>query len=108
MIIDPASTEVDGWNRIGDGYRVDVDVIVWAGQDVLRVPSGAVFRREQQWSVFLVEEDVARIAPVEIGARSDDWVQILTGLEADVPLIVYPPEELTDGGKVVALGEKEG
>ncbi|MDD8043641.1 MAG: efflux RND transporter periplasmic adaptor subunit [Verrucomicrobiota bacterium] len=108
VIIDPASTEVDGWNRIGDGYRVDVDVIVWAGQDVLRVPSGAVFRREQQWSVFLVEEGVARIAPVEIGARSDDWVQILTGLEADVPLIVYPPEELTDGGKVVALGEKEG
>lgn len=108
VIIDPASTEVEGWNRIGDGYRVDVDVIVWADQDVLRVPSGAVFRREQQWSVFLVEEGVARIAPVEIGARSDDWVEILTGLEADVPLIVYPPEELTDGGKVVALGEKEG
>ncbi len=68
VIIDPASTEVDGWNRIGDGYRVDVDVIVWAGQDVLRVPSGAVFRREQQWSVFLVGEGVARMAPVEIGA----------------------------------------
>jgi HlyD family secretion protein len=107
VIVDPGDEPASEWDRIGDGYRVDVDVIVWEEADVLRVPAGAVYRRDLQWYVFTVEEGIARETPIEIGARSEEWAQILNGLEAGVPVIIYPPEDVEDGGKVESFAERD-
>ena len=34
------------WERLGDGYRVEVRIIVWATDDVLKVPTSSLFRDE--------------------------------------------------------------
>ena len=40
---------------LGDGYRVEVRIVTWREDSVLKVPVGALFRRGQDWAVFLVE-----------------------------------------------------
>jgi len=46
---------------LGHGYQVDGTIILWQGQDVLRVPVGALFRGEQgDWQVFVDDGGRAR------------------------------------------------
>ena len=52
---------VDGAGNLGDGYRVEARVVVWEAPDVLRVPGSALFRRADQWHVFVVERGRARL-----------------------------------------------
>src|SRR5690606_2831018 len=37
------------WAALGDGFRVEVRIVVWEGEAVLKVPVGAVFRHGEQW-----------------------------------------------------------
>ena len=34
----------EAWKALGDGYRVEVRIVVWEGADVLKAPIGALFR----------------------------------------------------------------
>ena len=40
---------------LGDGYRVQVRVVVWEAEDVLKVPVGSLFRNGEGWAVFTVD-----------------------------------------------------
>ena len=39
---------------IGDAYRVDARIVVAEKADALRVPVGALFRRDGKWTIFLL------------------------------------------------------
>ena len=41
--------------RIGDGYRVEVRIVIWRDPAVLKVPVGSLFRRGEEWAAFLVD-----------------------------------------------------
>ena len=60
VVIDFVSPE-SKWKRLGDQYRVDAVFIVWRGDDVLNVPSSALFRYGDGWALFVVEDGVARL-----------------------------------------------
>jgi HlyD family secretion protein len=45
---------------LGDGFRVEADIVRWESDDVLTVPTGALFRESGQWAVFLISEAVDR------------------------------------------------
>jgi HlyD family secretion protein len=47
-----------------NGYRVDVRIIIWEGNDVLKVPASALFRRGQGWSLFVEENGGRAPAPL--------------------------------------------
>ena len=40
---------------LGDGYRVEVRIVIWRDDAVLKVPVGSLFRRGDGWAVFVVE-----------------------------------------------------
>nr|WP_242464647.1 HlyD family efflux transporter periplasmic adaptor subunit [Halorhodospira abdelmalekii] len=88
------------WERLGDGYRVQAVFILWAEDDVLRVPSSALFRKGEQWGVFVIEEGRARLRSVEIGQRGARLAAVVSGLEAGEQVVVHPPRELSDGDRV--------
>ena len=46
--------------ELGDGYRVTGRIVVWEKEDVLKIPSSALFRIGESWGVFVVEEGLAR------------------------------------------------
>lgn len=86
--------------KLGHGFRVEAQIIVWQEENVLLVPSSALFREGKQWSVFVVDTGTASIRSVEIGKNNGLSAQVLNGLEAGEQVVLYPATELSSGVKV--------
>jgi HlyD family secretion protein len=93
-------TPMEQRRTLGDNFRVEARIIVWESAGTLKVPSGAVFRRGQQWSAFVVTEGRARWRPVTVGRSSGSEVQILDGLKTGETVVLYPGDRLRDGQRV--------
>lgn len=92
------------WGKLGDGYRVEVAVILWEGDDVLQVPTSALFRHrvegEDRWAVFRVVDEQAVLTPVEVGHRTALAAEVISGPSEGDTVIVHPNETILDGTKV--------
>ena len=86
--------------RLGDGYRVEIRVVEWEQSDVVKVPVGSLFRRGDQWAVFVVENGIARVQQIQLGHRNDVEAQITAGLSPGQTVVLHPPDTLTDGARV--------
>jgi HlyD family secretion protein len=86
--------------RLGVDYRVEVAFVLWQGESVLQVPTGALFRDDGRWALFVVEEDRARLRRVETGRSAGLRTQILAGLEAGETVINHPGDRVADGVRV--------
>jgi HlyD family secretion protein len=86
--------------RLGDGYQVEIRVVVWMADDVVKVPVGSLFRRGSDWAVFVIDEGRARLQTIQIGQRNDTDAQVTTGLAVGEMVVLHPPDTLTDGMRV--------
>lgn len=89
--------EPDRYAGLGHGFRVYVDVVTWQGEGVLRVPLGALFRTDGDWTVFVAEDGTARLRKVELGHRNDRFAEVVGGLEAGDTVILHPSDRVEDG-----------
>jgi HlyD family secretion protein len=89
------------WQQLGHGYRVIARATVWRGDDVLLVPLGALFRRDESWAVFVVENGRARQRLVKLGERNIHAARILEGLVAGERVVLHPSDRVYDGVRVV-------
>ena len=85
---------------LGDAYRVEVRIVTWSENSVLKVPVGALFRRGEDWAVFRVDNGRAREQKVQIGQRNDREAQVLEGLTEGQAVILHPPDTLVDSARV--------
>jgi len=85
--------------KLGDGYKVEARIVVWAGTAVT-VPLGSLFRRGAEWAVFVVDNGRASLRPVTIGERNAEVAQVLKGLELGDRVVLHPPDTLADGGRL--------
>lgn len=85
---------------LGDGFRVQVHVILWESDSVLRVPGSAIFRQGAGWAAFVVEQGVARERPVVMGQRSTFDVEIVRGLAEGESVILNPSDQVADGVRI--------
>ncbi|MGM0554659.1 MAG: efflux RND transporter periplasmic adaptor subunit, partial [Pseudomonadota bacterium] len=83
------------------GYRVEAEFLLWEGDDVLQVPTSALFRDRGEWSVLVVEDGRAELRRVEVGRRSGFTTQILEGLEAGERVVTRPGDRVQAGTRVV-------
>jgi HlyD family secretion protein len=88
------------WQRLGDAYRVNTRFILWEGEDVLRVPTSALFRHRHEWAVFIADNNRAHLRLVTIGPRGDLFTQALSGLIAGDQVIVHPDRIIEDGARI--------
>ncbi len=88
------------WERLGDGYRVEAEFIIWQQADVLKIPAGALFREGDDWAVYVLDGGRAQLREIKPGRRSGLEVQILGGLEPDQSVIVHPSDDVEDGVRV--------
>jgi HlyD family secretion protein len=86
---------------LGDGYRVEAEIVVWSGESVLKVPTSALFRIEGAWCVFVVEQGIAKKRLIEIGQRNSSVAEVLEGLQEGESVIDYPSDLIKHGGSVV-------
>jgi HlyD family secretion protein len=82
---------------LGDAFRIEARIVVWEGPDVLKVPTSALFRRGDEWAVFVVAEGEARLRTVEIGHTSGLEAEVLEGLESGERVILHPSDRIEDG-----------
>ena len=92
--------------ELGDGFRVDANILVDKTKpDVLVVPTSALESADGKWYVYRVEKDplrglYVRRSEVHIGLSSRSGTEIVSGIQLDEPIVLYPPETLRDGSWV--------
>jgi len=103
VLIDPAG-EVDAWKRLGHGYEVRARITVEEREDVLRVPVGALFRKDGAWAVYRVADGVARLAEVRLGALGEEAAEATDGLSEGDRVVLFPSNAVGEGVEVVGAG----
>jgi HlyD family secretion protein len=88
------------WERLGDGYRVEAAFVLWQDDDVLQVPSSSLFRYEDEWAVFIVDNDKADLRKIEIGHENGLVAEVLSGVEKGEIVIRHPDSSIEDGTTV--------
>ena len=99
-----APSDPELWTALGPGYGVVARFVIRDVPSVLQVPSSALFRLGDEWAVFVVEEGRARRRTVVIGQEAGLTTEVVSGLEADEEVIVYPSNEIADGVLVARGG----
>jgi HlyD family secretion protein len=100
LVINDLTSPTASWGRLGDGYRVEASFILWEGNDVLQIPSSALFRYEDGWSVFTIEDEMAILKQVEFGHRNGLAAEITSGLSEGEVVITHPGDNVGDGSRV--------
>lgn len=103
VIVDFTSPR-EQWQRLGDGYRVEAIFVVWEGADVLQLPASALFRHNNGWAAFVVEDGRARLRPLKIGQRSGLRAQVLEGIKAGETVVTHPDDKVRDEVRVKPRG----
>lgn len=85
---------------LGDGYKVEVRIIIWEAENVLKVPQSALFRHGNQWCVFVIEDGKAKRREVEVGHRNRSETEIHKGLEEGEAIVLHPPNEIKEDARV--------
>ena len=83
--------------NFGDAYRVDVQIVVWEGKNILKAPLSSLFRCNDNWCMFVVKDGKAHRQSVKIGNRSNYEVEIRQGLSEGEVVILHPNEQIEVG-----------
>jgi HlyD family secretion protein len=97
----------DQWRALGDGFRVGVRIVTLAVDEAVKVPVSALFPLPARdggsaasMAVFTLEDNRARLRPVEMVARNGAEAWVRKGLETGTTVIVYPAAGVRDGARV--------
>lgn len=86
---------------LGDGFRVEVRVILEESLNVLKAPAGAVFSTKDGPAVFLVEGGVATRKQIQAGRRNGLEVEVVSGVSEGALVILHPSDAVSDGKAVI-------
>ncbi len=87
---------------LGDGFRVEARIVIAEADDVLKVPTSALFRVGDEWAVFRVEDGVARQRTVKLGLENGLEAEVQEGLAEDDEVVTHPGDNVVDGRAVKA------
>lgn len=95
-LVDPPTA----WAGMGDGWRVEVEIVTALVPDAITVPLGALRRDGEGWAVFVIDRGVARRRAVDLGVKNRDAAEITRGLAVGDRVILHPGERIGDGVRV--------
>jgi len=99
VLIDVLSPQ-EQWTGLGDGYQVDTRITVFTQDDIEIIPAGALFRRGDNWSVYVVDDGRAQSRPIDLVRRSGRYAAVKNGLAQGEEVIVYPSDQISSGVRV--------
>ncbi len=97
VIVDLLTPLQDG---LGEGYRVEAVIELYAEADALIIPTGALVRQGTAWQVLVIEGDRARARRVEVRDRHASLAWITDGLQAGETVVLFPGNLIQDGQRV--------
>ncbi|MBK5186829.1 MAG: HlyD family efflux transporter periplasmic adaptor subunit [Gemmatimonadaceae bacterium] len=91
---------LDQPRALGDHFQVSTRIVVWQGDRVLQMPSGATFRDGRGWAAYAVRDGRAKMQTVKLGRHSTRMVEVTGGLSAGDTVILHPGDRLQSGARV--------
>ncbi len=85
---------------IGDGFRVEAQIVTLRIEDAVKAPVGALFRDGAGWAVFVAEGEHAARRAVTVAHRNGLEAMVEAGLKPGERVIVYPSDALRDGALI--------
>jgi len=104
LVISDIVSPYEKWRRLGDAYRVEAAFILWEGDDVLQVPTSALFRYNEGWAVFVLSGGKARLREIRTGHRNGLSAEVISGLAEGDMVITHPGGSVKDGIRVRLRG----
>ncbi len=107
--IDPTSRSAvveaaieNGDNELRSGMFATVRINRDGGSAGVFVPKTAVFNDQstQSYRVFVIQENVAKLRVVQLGTEENEFIQIITGVNADETVATSNLAQLYEGAKV--------
>lgn len=86
--------------HLGDRFRADVRITVWEAPRVLQVPTAALVREGEAWSVWRVHKGRTVRQVVQLGERGAEQVQVIGGLSVGDTVVLYPGDRVTSGARI--------
>lgn len=88
------------WEKLGDGYRVDAQFVIWHNDNILQVPSSSIFRNNEEWAVYKIENNKAKLTSINIAHSNGLQTEVTAGLKAGELVISYPDNTIVDGIRI--------
>ena len=93
----------DNHEKLGEGFRIDAQIILSSQENVLLVPTAALVRQGAGWQVLIYQNGRARAKTVYVKERNADVVWLdpdaANGVEKGELVLLYPGT-ITDGQRV--------
>jgi HlyD family secretion protein len=100
LVISDFVTPAEERESLGSGFRVLSRFVIWEDEDVLQVPTGALFRTGNGWGVFTAENGTAVMKEVTLGHRAGLAAQVISGLSEGDIVITHPDNAIADGVRI--------
>ena len=88
------------YRALGDAYRIEARIVISEADDILKVRGGALFRRGEEWAVFVADRGRAELRPVKIGRRNDLEAEVLSGLRENETVVVHPSDKIQNTTRI--------
>lgn len=99
VLIDVVSPAKD-WAGLGEAYQLDTRITVFSRDDATIIPTGALFRTGDRWSVYAVQDGRAQPRTVELLRRSGRFAAVTAGVQPGDHVIVYPSDRIAPNVRV--------
>lgn len=92
-------------HQLKAGMFAEANISTEKREQVLAVPVSALVTGEEP-AVYVVQDGVAHLAPIETGLTNEEWAEVLSGLEPGAQVVVQGQHRLVEGTPVtVVTGE---
>lgn len=92
--------EMQNTDEIAIGSTVRLNLVIERVKDAMLVPVNAVYYSGGDGYVYLYEDGVAKMTPVEVGLYDSDYAEILSGLSEDDIVVSTWSSNLYEGAKI--------
>ncbi|MGN0159654.1 MAG: efflux RND transporter periplasmic adaptor subunit [Brotaphodocola sp.] len=92
--------EMPASDEIAIGSTVTLNVVTERVENAMLVPVNAIYYSGGDGFVYLYEDGVARMVPVEVGLYDSDYAEIISGLSKDDIVVSTWSSNLYEGAKI--------
>jgi HlyD family secretion protein len=82
---------------LGDGFRVEARIVVAEADNVLIVPTSALFRVGDKSALFVVKDSTVHQQIVKIGRQNGLEAEVVSGLNEGDQVVIHPSDQIEDG-----------
>ncbi len=84
------------WSELGHAFKVTVRIIKSDRNDVMRIPLGALFRRDQDWAIYTNRNGRTKLTLVKLGKFSLTHAEVIDGVAQGDQVVMFPSDKISD------------